>query len=178
MPVEAFFGIQTGINHSNFDPDDEAGNYSGLGFQVGLGMGVEFGNIFGLRITPSFKTNSFNRTVLNIDIGADYNNLYLPFAFQLKAGMLPIAPYLGLGLAGNFQLDGTAYIGSFKKSIDELENDLLFLFSFGTDFKLAKAKITPEFLFNVNLTADDPDTENRSESYYDFHFSLGVFYTP
>jgi len=177
-PVKTFFGLQTGMNHSTFDPDDGAGNFSGLGFQIGLGMGVEFANILGIQITPTFQTTSFDRTVLNIDMGADYNNLYLPFILQLKAGMLPVAPYLGLGFAGNFQLDGTAYLGSVKTSIDDLENDLLFLFSFGTDFKLTKVKITPEFSFNFNLTADDPDTQNRAESSYSFDISLGVYYTP
>jgi len=177
-PVKTFFGLQAGMNHSTFDPDDGAGNFSGLGFQIGLGMGVEFANILGIQITPTFQTTSFDRTVLNIDMGADYNNLYLPFILQLKAGMLPVAPYLGLGFAGNFQLDGTAYLGSVKTSIDDLENDLLFLFSFGTDFKLTKVKITPEFSFNFNLTADDPDTQNRAESNYSFDISLGVYYTP
>ncbi len=178
VPVKTSFGLQVGINHSTFDPDDEAGNFSGLGFQIGLGMGVELSNFFGIQITPMFRTTSFDRTVLNIDMGADYSNFYLPFTFQLKAGMLPVAPYLGLGFAGNFQIDGTAYFGSIKNSIDELENDLLFLFSFGTDVKLKKAKISPEFAFNYNLTADESDTQNRSESNYDFHFSLGVYYTP
>ncbi|MEO0129707.1 MAG: outer membrane beta-barrel protein [candidate division WOR-3 bacterium] len=178
LPVKTFFGLQTGINHSNFDPDDGAGNYSGLGFQIGLGMGIEFSPVFGIQMTPTYKKTAFDRTVLNIEMGADYNNFYLPIVFQLKAGMLPVAPYLGLGFAGNFQLGGTAYIGSIKNSIDDLENDFLFLFSFGTDIKLTKAKITPEFTFNYNLTADDPDTQNRSESNYDFHFSLGIFYTP
>uniref|UniRef100_A0A7V0Z520 Outer membrane protein beta-barrel domain-containing protein n=1 Tax=candidate division WOR-3 bacterium TaxID=2052148 RepID=A0A7V0Z520_UNCW3 len=178
LPVKTFFGLQTGMNHSTFDPDDGAGNFSGLGFQIGLGMGVEFANIFGIQIAPTFKTTSFDRTVLNVDMGADYNNLYLPFTLQLKAGMLPVAPYLGLGFAGNFQLDGTAYLGSLKTSVDDLENDLLFLFSVGTDFKLTKVNLTPEFSFNFNLTADDPDTQNCVESNYGFDISLGVYYTP
>ncbi len=178
LPVKTFFGFQAGMNHSNFDPDDGAGNYSGLGFQIGLGMGIEFSPVFGIQMTPMFKKTAFDRTVLNIEMGADYSNFYLPIAFQLKAGILPVVPYIGLGFAGNFQLDGTAYIGSIKNSIDELESDFLFLFSFGTDFKLPKAKITPEISFNYNLTANDPDTQNRTEGNYDFHFSLGIFYTP
>jgi hypothetical protein len=177
--VNPYFGFQTGLNYSIFDPKDEAGNLTGLGFQFGLGMGIEFLNTFDLEIAPSFRTTSFERTVLNIETGADFKNFYIPFIFKLRAGTLPVVnPYLGLGIAGNFQIDGTAYVGSFKSSIDDLENDLLFLVSVGTDIKLAKIKMTPDFKFNYNLTADDPDTEDRSEENYDFHFSFGISYAP
>ncbi len=177
-PISPFFGLQAGMNYSNFDPDDGAGNYSGVGFQVGLGMGIELSEIVGIMISPTYRATSFDRTVLNVDMGADYSNFYLPFIFQLKAGMLQVAPFLGFGLAGNFQLDGTAYIGSLKSSIEDLENDFLFLTTFGADIKLNKIKFTPEFSFNYNLTADDPDTQSRGESNYDFHFSLGIFFIP
>jgi len=179
MPVKSYFGLQTGLNYSNFDPDDNAGTLSGVGFQIGLGMGIEILNTIGIQMTPMFKTTSFNRTILNVETGANFNNFYLPVFLQLKAGMLPaVSPYFGLGFAGNFQMDGAAYIGSLKSSIDDLENDLYFSLSLGTDIKLIKLKVTPEFTFNYNLTADDPDTQNRTETNYDFHLSVGVFYTP
>jgi hypothetical protein len=142
-------------------------------------MGIEIVNTIGLQMAPMFKTTSFNRTILNIETGANYRNLYLPFILQLKAGMVPVvSPYFGIGLAGNFQVDGEAYIGSIKSNIDDLESDLCVLLSLGTDIKLIKLKLTPEFTFNYNLTADDPDTPNQTEANYDFHLSVGIFYTP
>ncbi len=176
--VNAYFGLQTGFNYSTYDPDDEAGTFTGTGFQIGLGMGVDV-NTFGVRVAPVFKTTSFNRTIINIETGANYNNLFLPVSLQLKAGMVPIvSPYLSAGLAGNFQLDGTAYIGSLKSSIDDLENDLLLSLALGTDIKVTKLWITPEFSFNYNLTAEDSDTQNRAESSYDLSFSVGIYYAP
>ncbi|MGB9720631.1 MAG: outer membrane beta-barrel protein [bacterium] len=178
-PLKSYFGLIAGINYSNYDPKDNAGNLSGIGYQVGMGMGMEIGSTIGIQMAPMFRTTSFNRTILGIETGANYNNLYLPLLFQLKAGMIPVvSPYLGIGLAGNFQLNGTAYIGEIHSSIDDLENDLLFALSLGTDIKLIKLKISPEFTFNYNLSADDPDTPNRTETNYDFHFSAGIFYTP
>ncbi len=178
-PVKSYFGLVTGLNYSNYDPKDNAGNLSGIGFQVGLGMGIEIGSTIGIQIAPMFRTTSLSRPILGIDTGANFDNLYLPLSFRLNAGMIPvISPYLGIGITGNFQLSGTAYIGEIRSSVDDLENDLLFTFSFGTDIKLTKIKVSPEFAFNYNLSADDPDTQNRTETNYDFHFSVGLYYTP
>ncbi|MEO0184994.1 MAG: outer membrane beta-barrel protein [candidate division WOR-3 bacterium] len=178
-PVRSYFGLIAGLNYSNYDPKDNAGNLSGMGFQIGLGMGIEIGSAIGIQIAPMFRTTSFNRPILGVDTGANFDNLYLPLSFQLKAGMIPvISPYLGIGMAGNFQLSGTAYLGEIRSTINNLENDLLFTFSLGTDIKLKKMKVSPEFSFNYNLSADDPDTQNRTETNYDFHFSVGFFYTP
>lgn len=178
-PIKSYIGPFMGINYSNFDPKDNAGTLAGTGFQIGLGMGVEFLNTIGIQMSPMFKTTSFSRTILNIPTGVNYNNLYFPVSLQLRAGILPlISPYFGLGIAGNFQLDGTLYVGELETSVDDLENDLYFCISLGTDIKLVKLKITPEFAFNYNLTADDPDTQNRTETNYELNFSVGIFYTP
>ncbi len=178
-PVSGYFGLQTGFNYSTLDPDDNAGALTGTGFQIGLGMGIDFNQVIGIRFAPVFKTTSFNRTIINIETRANYNNMFLPVLFQLKAGMVPVvSPYLSAGLAGNFQLSGTAYIGSLKSSIDNLENDLVFSLALGTDIKLTKLWLTPEFAFNLNLTADDSDTQNRTESSYDFSFCVGIYYAP
>ncbi len=178
-PFKAYIGPLMGINYSNFDPKDNAGTLSGTGFQIGLGMGIEILNTLGLQMAPMFKTTSFNRTILNVPTGVNFNNFYLPVSLQLKAGVLPlVSPYFGLGLAGNFQMDGTLYVGELESSVDDLENDIYFSLSLGTDIKLIKLKITPEFAFNYNLTADDPDTQNRTETNYELNFSVGIFFTP
>ncbi|MGQ9665281.1 MAG: hypothetical protein ACUVQ3_08095 [bacterium] len=178
-PIKSYIGPLIGINYSNLDPKDNAGTLSGTGLQLGLGMGVEMLNTIGIQMAPMFKTTSFRRTILDIPTGANFNNLYLPLSLQLKAGILPlVSPYFGLGIAGNFQLDGTLFVGELETSVDDLENDLYFCISLGSDIKLVKLKITPEFALNYNLTADDPDTQNRTETNYELNFSVGLFYTP
>ncbi|MEO0216452.1 MAG: outer membrane beta-barrel protein [candidate division WOR-3 bacterium] len=177
--VKSYFGLKTGINYAIFDPDDEAGNFTGVGLGIGLGLGIDILNTLDLEFAPSFRTTSFNRTVINIQHGANYTNFYLPFELKLKAGMLPVVnPYFGLGFAENIQLSGEAYIGEVKTEIDELENDLFLLFSLGADISFIKLKISPDFTFNLNLSADDPDTQNRSEKNYEINFAVGIYYTP
>jgi hypothetical protein len=178
-PIKAAAGMQIGLNYGIFDPDDGAGTMSGAGFQFGLGMGMEILGTLGIQVTPSFKTTEFSREILNIPTGARYSNFFLPVHVQIKAGMIPVvSPYLGLGIAYNSQLSGTGYIGELESSIEDLENDTYFSLALGADIKLIKLKIVPEFCFNYNLTADDGDTPNRSEQEHNFHFSIGLFYTP
>ncbi len=177
--VKSYFGLKTGINYSILDPDDEAGNFTGVGLGIGLGMGLDILNTIALEFAPLFRTTSFNRTVMNIQHGFDYTNLYLPLELKIRAGMLPVvSPYLGIGLAQNIQLSGEAYIGGWKTEIDDLESDLHLLFPLGVEIKFVKVKINPEITFNLNLTADDPDTPNRSEKNYEIDYNLGIYYTP
>ncbi len=178
LPVKSYFGLKPGLNYNILDPDDEAGNYTGIGFQIGLGMGIDILNTIGIQCAPTFRTTSFERTTLNVEYGFDYTNLYLPFQLQLKAGMVPmLTPYLGMGFAGNFQLDGEWHLGELSGSVDDLENDLFFSILLGADLKFTKLKISPEFSFNYNRTADDPDTQ-RAEKNYDFQFCVGLFFAP
>lgn len=179
IPIKSYFGLNAGINYSIFDPVDEGGNYSGTGLGAGMSLGLEVLNLLCLQVSPSFRTTSFNRTIVNAKMGANYKNFYLPFEFLLKAGMMPVvSPYLGLGIAENYQLSGEAYLENISTNIEDLENDTYFLCLLGTEIKLIKLKISPNFRFGYNLTADDPDTQNRSEKNYEFDFTLGFYYSP
>ena len=173
-----YAGIKTGINYGTLDWGNDADNWTGMGFQIGLGFGIDLTNSVGVEVAPAFRTTDYSTTVLNTPIGARFLNLWLPAHFLLKAGMIPnITPFIGLGLADNIQLDGTGFIGELESDVEDLENDVYVGFIFGLDVKFVKMKISPEFSFDYNLTANDEDTSN-SEKVYDIHAQVGIFYAP
>lgn len=40
LPVKSCFGLIAGGNYGILDPDDEGGNYSGMGMEIGIGTGM------------------------------------------------------------------------------------------------------------------------------------------
>jgi hypothetical protein len=192
-PISTRFGIKTGLVYSTFDPDDNTGGLSGMGFQIGLGMGTDIMNALSIDMTPQLRTTSFGRTdeILGTEIKTtiSYTNLYLPVQFSLKAGMLPVlAPYIGIGLAGNFQMSGTVRVetegSAIESDIDkeDLENDFFLVGAVGTDIKLVNFKIVPEISINYNLTADLHNENNPNQTYdgenIDLHFAVGFYFSP
>jgi len=141
----------------------------------------------GIDMTPSFRTTQYRNMekILGTEVTKiySYNNLYLPLIFSLKPGFMPLViPYLGLGGAGNFQLDGKIRVESggtgYDTTIKDLANDLMIVAAIGVQINLIKFKLLPEFSFNYNLTSDDPETTNYTESNYDINLSLGLYYSP
>jgi hypothetical protein len=185
--VRGSVGLKPALNLTTFNPDDGAGNYTGAGFNIGFGLGLDVGN-FGIEMTPSFRTTNYSRTqtiIVDITTSGHFNNFYLPVHFLLKAGAIPlVAPYLGLGFAFDIQNSGYWAVTSGGTTIktdvpsDQLENDLFFSVVLGADIKQSHFKYVPEITFDYNLTADDPDTGNRTESNYDFTISIGLYFTP
>jgi hypothetical protein len=184
-------GVKLGPNYCVFTPSDGSGELSDVGFHFGIGMGTDFFNFLSLDMTPMIRSTKFSRTgeIIGVPIRLSYSfsNIYLPVVLSLKAGMLPlISPYIGAGLAGNFMLSGTIRIESggsaIEDNLENLENDFFFIFALGIEFKLPKFRISPELSINYNLTADIPDPNNITQPYEgengDFHFSLGLYYTP
>jgi hypothetical protein len=178
-PVKSYAGLKIGFNYGNFDPGNSGNNLTGTGFQAGFAFGMDLARVLGFEFAPTFRMSEYATTVLNVPVGVRYTNLWLPVNIAIKAGMIPIVtPYFGISVAGNFQLDGTGYIGEAESDVSELENDAYIGLVLGTDIKLPKAKIVPEFSFNFNLTADSEDTPNVTESVYDFHMQVGLYYAP
>jgi len=177
--VRPYAGLKTGVNIGTLDPGNSSDNLSGTGFLVGFAFGMDMSKVLSFEFAPAFRTSEYGTTILNTPVGARFTNFWLPINIAFKAGMLPvISPYFGISVAGNFQLDGTGYIGEAESDINDLENDAYIGFAFGTDIKTAKAKIVPEFSFNFNLTADSDDTPNVTESVYDIHLQVGLYYAP
>jgi hypothetical protein len=178
-PVKSYAGLKIGFNYGTLDPGNSGNNLSGTGFQAGFAFGMDLAKVLGFEFAPAFRTSEYATTVLNVPVGARYTNLWLPVNILFKAGMIPVVtPYFGLSIAGNFQLDGTGYIGEAESDISDLENDAYIGLVLGTDIKASKVKIVPEFSFNFNLTADNKDTPNVTESVYDIHVQVGLYYAP
>lgn len=181
----AAIGIKPGFNFTTYNPDDGGENLSGIGFNIGLGLVINAGPL-GLEIAPSFRTTSYSRTdeTWNTTISWHYNNLYLPVRGKLIANLPLLAPYLGLGAAFDFQSSGYFEIEAGGTSVrtdiqeNDLENDVFGSVILGADIKMLRMKIAPELTFDYNLTADDEDTANRTESNYDITFTLGLYYCP
>ncbi|MBA7482877.1 hypothetical protein ES707_18376 [subsurface metagenome] len=186
-PISTRVGIKTGVNYCVFDPGDDLGTLDGFGIHFGLGMGTDILNFLAIDMAPQIRSTSYSRTIdiLGIPLTTTYSftNLYLPVLLSLKAGMVPfMSPYFGIGMAGNFQLNGTIRIESggpvIGDDIDDLDNDLFFIAALGVEIKLIKFKISPEVSLNYNLTADDPDTPEQTEQNSDIHLSVGFYYAP
>lgn len=181
--VRGSVGIKPGLNLTTYNPDDGAGNYTGAGFNIGFGLALDVGNL-GIEMAPSFRTTNYSRTqtiIVDITTSGHFQNFYLPVHFLLKANELPlVSPFLGIGFALDFQNKGYWAVNTIKTDVpsDQLENDFFLSMALGADIKQSHFKISPEFSFDYNLTADDPDTPNRTESNYDFTISVGLYFTP
>jgi len=186
-PISTRMGVKAGVNYCVVDADDDLGKLDGFGWHIGLGMGTDILDFLAIDMAPQIRSTVYSRTVdiigLPVTTSRSFTNIYLPVLLSLKAGMVPLmSPYFGIGIAGNFQLDGTMRIESdglaIEDDIDELENDLFFIAALDAEIKLIKLKISPEVSLNYNLTADDPDTPNQTERNYDIHLSVGFHYSP
>ena len=185
-PISTRMGVKAGVNYCVVDADDDLGKLDGFGWHIGLGMGTDILDFLAIDMAPQIRSTVYSRTVdiigLPVTTSRSFTNIYLPVLLSLKAGMVPLmSPYFGIGIAGNFQLDGAIRIESggpaIEDDIDELENDLFFIAALGVEIKLIKLKISPEVSLNYNLTADDPDTPDQTEKNYDIHLSVGLYYS-
>ena len=184
-PLSGRIGIKTGINYGLFDPEDDDENLTGMGFHVGFGMGLDIMNTFAIDMTPTFRTTSYGVTENNTTVSLSYTNLYLPIQFSLKAGLPIVAPYIGIGVAGNFQMGGTIKVegegASFEFDIDDedLEQDFFLIGALGTQIKLVSVHVVPEISMNYNLTPSLVDENNPNfeieGTNIDFHFSVGIY---
>ena len=192
-PLSTRVGIRAGLVYSSFDPEDSDRDLDGIGLQFGLGMGTDFMNMLSIELIPQIRTTSFGRTdetiIGTIKTTFSYTNIYLPVLVSIKAGTLPLVnPYLGIGCGGNFQISGNLRIETNGSAVeyeiesDDRENDLFLIGALGADIKLANILIVPELSLNYNLTADLPNENNPNLSVkgnnIDFHFSIGLYYSP
>jgi len=183
---KAAIGIKPGINFTTYDPDNGGESLSGIGLNIGLGVGLDIGS-FGIEIAPSFRTTDYSVTneTWNTTLSWHYNNFYLPVRAKLIANLPGVAPFLGLGTAFDFQRSGywELKVGDadpehWDISSDDLENDVFVSIILGSDIKLHNTKIAPELAFDYNLTAEVEETANQNEKNYDLTFSLGFYYSP
>lgn len=191
-PVSTRLGTKLGLNYSSFSPDDGTGTLSGIGFHFGLGAGFDIANTIMIDLTPQIRTTSFSRTddtwIGPLTTKFSYLNFTIPFVVSLKANISGTAPYIGAGVAGNFQLSGTVRIESNGSALEDdiasedLEQDFFFVGVLGAAMSFTKVRVAPEISFNYNLTPDIPDSDNPGQSVegdnIDLHFSIGIYFTP
>lgn len=186
-PISTRAGVKFGINPGTYDPDDSFDAFKGTGVHFGIGMGTDILNLIGLDMGAQFRTTKYSRAeeILGIDYthSYSYNNLYFPFFVSLKAGMLPlVAPYIGAGLGINVQFEGTERVensgGAIETPIEGAATNAYLILGLGAEIKLIKFRIMPEFTANINGSADDAATADRTEANIDYHLSVGLFYTP
>lgn len=185
-PLSGRIGIKGGFNYCTFDPEPVDDNYNGMGFHIGVGMGVDILSVLSLDMTPTYRS-----TVFGTDIGSNatltysYSNLYLPVQVSIKAGLPVISPYLGLGAAGNFQMNGSWRFESGSLSLEgdindeDLENDFFLIGAIGAQIKLVKVSVIPELSINYNLSSDlvvetDPVVKYEGTN-IDIHLSVGFY---
>lgn len=191
-PMNTRLGTKVGITYSTFSPDDGTGSLSGIGFHIGIGAGFDLMNMIMIDLTPQFRTTSFGRTddtwIGPVTTTFSYNNFFIPLVVSFKANTPSASPYLGAGIAGNFQLGGTIRIESggsaWENEIEseDLEQDFFFIGALGVSLSAARMKVMPEISFNYNLTPDIPDPHDPGQSVegdnFDLHFSAGIYFTP
>jgi hypothetical protein len=184
-PLSGRIGVKTGFNYGIFDPEIDDENLTGMGFHFGFGMGLDILNSLSLDLTPTFRTTKYGATENNTTVSLSYTNLYLPVQVSLKAGLPLVSPYIGIGVAGNFQMGGKVKIegngASFEFDIeeDDLEQDFFIIGAIGTQIKLVKMSVVPEISVNYNLTPSLVDENNPNiqidGTNIDFHFSVGFY---
>ncbi len=177
------FGLKTGINHYVLDPGERFRNLTGTGFHAGIDAGFDIRPCFAINITPQIKSSSY---LIGMWPGTDYHytNLFLPAVVSLKLlSTQSTSPYLGIGIAMNFQLYGKKVATEWgtEQPIEDLRNDIYFVTILGIEAKFARLRISPELSFNYNLTdnliANHWGLEDRSVSIYDFALTICLCYS-
>lgn len=182
-PISARVGVKFGINPGTYSPDDGLDDLKGTGVHFGLGMGTDVLNLISLDMGAQFRTTAYSREEALGTRSYSYDNLYFPIFLSVKAGMLPlISPYVGAGLGINVQFNGIQRFESgsiaVETPIEGSSTNAFFILGLGAEIRLLKLRISPEFTANINTQADDPVTEDRTETNIDYHISVGIFYSP
>lgn len=147
---------------------------TGLGFGGGLAFDFDF-MMFGAEIDVMYSMYKYGNTINNVDYTTTINNLVVPVLFKYKMAMPTVSPYFVLGPSLIYGMSGTAEANGTSADIDseDLETDFGIQVGAGANLGMVPTiGISPYARFQYNLTADDPDTENNSESAYDILFGI------
>ena len=182
-PLTTRIGIKLGINPGFYNYDDGLDKFTGTGFHIGFGMGTDFMSLISLDMTPQWRSTSYGRDEVLGYHSYSYTNIYFPIFIALKGGLIPVvSPYLGLGLGINIRASGKERL-EFNNGT-AIEDDIggggvsgIGIFALGLEFKFLNFRVPLEFTANINGSADDPNTENRTEENIDYHISTGFYYS-
>jgi len=156
-----------------------------FGYNVGLEFEYNFGKVMGCNLGCSFLQTQYTYRIPSPwgdESTYVFNNLYLPIEinFNLRKD-LPVQPSLKIGVAGVFQLSGriTGWIEPhpINTEIFNLSNELYFRCGIGLPVRfISRLKLSPCFYYQYNLTADDSGYFSRPHRFYDFLYTIRIFY--
>lgn len=179
--AQGYVGLKGGVNYGSWNPDvEDVDSYTGLGYHVGLEAGYMPMPMVGIDIGGFYYIGKWSTTVDDVDMDMTINSIYIPLSLKYIFTAAPtVNPFVKVGGAMMMQNSGTVTIDEEEFDIDDedLETDFYVLGGLGVDVSVSPMiSVRPEATFQYNLSADDEDTEDASESAYDFLFSLGFFY--
>ncbi|MCK4233109.1 PorT family protein [candidate division WOR-3 bacterium] len=180
-------GANLGGSYNMWNYDVEGWDtYSGIGFGGGLVFNVDFMPMLGVELGVLYSMYNYSTTVeiggINIDQSISMNNLVIPMLLKYKMQMPAVSPYFVLGPSIIRNLSGTIETSngtSISTDIPDelLETDFCIQVGAGADISMTPVMgISPYARFQYNLTADDPDSENNSESMSDILFGVNLMY--
>ena len=164
---------------------DEA--ISGLGFGGGLAADLDFMPMLGAEIDIQYAmykySSSYEFGTDTYDVTSTMNNIVVPVLLKYKMAMPTVSPYFVLGpsliygLTGSVSMSGAGVDTTMDIESEDLETDFGIQVGAGANLgMMAPMTISPYVRFQYNLTADDPDTEDNSESAYDILFGVNFMY--
>ena len=173
-------GANLGGSYNSMNDDVEGiDTWSGLGFGGGFTFDINIMPMMGAEIDVMYSMYKYSNTTNNVDYTTTINNLVVPVLFKYKMVMPIVSPYFVLGpsliygMSGTYESDGT----SNDIDSEELETDFGIQVGAGADIGMTPViGISPYARFQYNLTADDPDSEENSESMYDILFGVNLMY--
>jgi hypothetical protein len=178
-PISTRAGLKFGFNIRTHDPGAGGEHFSGTGMHFGLGMGTDIVNLLAIDMTPQIRSTNHGRDELLGRRTYSFTNLYFPIFLSLKAGMIPlVSPYLGLGIGFNIQFNGVDRFefnngSATENPIEGSATTGFLILGLGTEVKLAKFRISPEFTANLQ-----PKEDENAAATTDYHISLGFYYVP
>jgi len=174
-------GVKGGVNYGVLNPDIEGmDNWTGLGYNFGIEVGMKPMPMLALDLGFAYYIAKYSITEDEIETEATINSFYIPFDLRYMFMATPMmSPYVKAGAAMMMQQSGDVTVDDTEFEIpdEDLETDFYVLGGLGLDIMaMPTFSVRPDITFQYNLTADDDETEDASESGYDILFTVGFFY--
>ena len=181
-------GANAGLNYDMMNPDVEGmDTWTGIGFGGGLVFDIDIMPTIGAEVDVQYAMYKYSSSIdeggTTYDFSNTINNLVVPVLFKYTMAMPAVSPYFVLGPSLIYGMSGTYKVTGHGVDISEdvpdslLETDFGIQVGVGADLGMvAPINISPYFRFQYNLTADDGDTPDNSESAYDLLFGVNFTY--
>jgi hypothetical protein len=180
-------GLLGGLNYQSYD-SGQLNVQPGSGFGLHGGMNVEFflspGCLpaqLGLELELLRQNARYNwdTPFQGLYSALVLNNIVIPLMPKIRIGIIPKTDFeFGMGLSlirntsGYWRLSSS---GDVPISTSDLQTDIGFQLKADVGYKLAPMLlIVPSLRYQINLTANDPDTPNQTEKEHALFIALGL----